>query len=77
MGIQDRDYYREDYAEKNRMHYRARNATYTAAPVSSTTEVSKVQRIAEDRRSGWLAFWGKIALVVTAAVAFILFKRYS
>jgi len=28
MGLEDRDYYREDYAKKNGMRYNARNATY-------------------------------------------------
>ena len=31
MGMQDRDYYREDYAKKNGMVYDSRNATYAAA----------------------------------------------
>lgn len=32
MGIQDRDYYREDYARKNGMRYNKRSATYRADP---------------------------------------------
>lgn len=31
MSIEDRDYYRDDYAKKNGMHYNARNATYSRA----------------------------------------------
>lgn len=31
MGIEDRDYYRENYAKKSGMHYNARNATYSRA----------------------------------------------
>ena len=30
MGLEDRDYYRENYAKKHGMHYNARNATYSA-----------------------------------------------
>lgn len=29
MGIEDRDYYREDYAQKNGMQYNSRNGTYS------------------------------------------------
>ncbi|GKS89108.1 hypothetical protein [Acidovorax sp. SUPP2539] len=31
MGIEDRDYYRQDYARKNGMRYNERNATYSAS----------------------------------------------
>lgn len=38
MGIEDRDYYRENYAKKNGMHYNARNATYSRSGEGSSRE---------------------------------------
>lgn len=32
MGLEDRDYYRENYAKKHGMRYNARNATYADDP---------------------------------------------
>ncbi len=38
MGLEDRDYYREDYAKKNGMHYNATKGTYSSAEQAHVPE---------------------------------------
>ncbi|MGD9773205.1 hypothetical protein [Diaphorobacter sp.] len=50
MGIQDRDYYREDYAQKNGKRYDKRTATYRAAGDVLRTAVQAAE---QSNASSW------------------------
>lgn len=66
MGMHDRDWYREDYAQKNGMVYNKRTATY-----SSARRFAKgIKRQAIER-----PFLFKLALYVLALVAIVVAKR--
>lgn len=60
MGLEDRDYYREDYAKKNGMRYNGRNATYSKA--------SRMQAVEEPIRNSGHEFSFLAKLVITLCV---------
>lgn len=77
MGIQDRDWYREDYASKNGLRYNRRNATYSAQ--DQPVVVPESAENTEPPPSGKASPHWSLQLVVwlLAAAAFAAFYRYS
>lgn len=67
MGIQDRDYYRKDYARKNGMRYNERNATYSKL---------RVRPVVERRASNEIGLVGKILVSLAVAVFCAAVWRY-
>ncbi len=86
MGLQDRDWYREETAAKNGMRYNKSNATYSAAdkvvrPSIRIVEVPPYNRFraVEEMRERNRKRWSLIILVccsvVSLTVAALLFMR--
>lgn len=73
MGLEDRDYYRDDYAKKNGMRYNAKNGTYRKAPdyqEQASGSSSPVQPANE------FSFIGKLAITVCVFLGAALAYRY-
>lgn len=71
MGLEDRDYYREDYAKKNGMRYNARNATYRKTPgIQSNDELTRKPAAHE------FSLIAKIAITFCVLLGAALIYRY-
>lgn len=93
MGIEDRDWYREESAKKNGMFYNKKNATYSSADSwfnpkgfrrtpSRTIKSSPFDGVPVDRRgpppmSPAVKFWVSVATVAICAFIFVVFKIIS
>lgn len=86
MGLEDRDWYREETAAKNGLRYNKRNATYSAAEKVLQSSMRNVEaqpynrfRAVEELRQRNRQRWNMIVLVCCAAaslfVAVLLFMR--
>ena len=86
MGIQDRDWYREEMAAKNGMRYNKRNATYSPVDKILHSSIRDVEvppynrfRAVEEMRERNRKRWSLIILVccslVSLTVAALLFMR--
>lgn len=84
MGIEDRDWYREETARKNGMRYNARNATYSAAQqvVQSAQRnfdrgerFSAVERMRASNRRRWRLIFLVLCAAASLAFAVLFFMR--
>lgn len=85
MGIEDRDWYREEHARKNGMRYNTKNATYSAArpwarSVSTTPHKHSRFSVLEKKRAENRKAWGfnffKLAVFLLLVVVLrLLLKR--
>lgn len=76
MGIEDRDWYREETAKKNGLRYNKKNATYSAAAhvVNSSMRNSSIKSPPAATSWHWslqLALWLVIVLLVVVLVRFL------
>lgn len=67
MGIQDRDYYRENFAKNQGMHYDARTARYVRASLARITFASRDVPGADWHWSLKLIVWLALAALLLAA----------
>lgn len=85
MGIEDRDWYREEHARKNDMRYNTKNATYSPArrwvrSVSSTAHkhdrFSALAKKRSENRRTWASHFVKLCVFLCLVVVLrLLFKR--
>ncbi len=73
MGIEDRDWYREETAKKNGMRYNKKNATYSAAAhvVNSSMRNANIKSLPPAPGWHWslqFALWLAIVLLVVLLV---------
>lgn len=71
MGIEDRDYYRDDYARKNGMRYNARNATYRRHVIMDRRNAKP-----DGLRPNEFGFVGKLLISLAVAVICAAVWRY-
>ncbi len=71
MGIEDRDYFRDDYARKNGMRYNARNSTYTKKVITDRVESGP-----EHLPPNEFGFVGKLLISLAVAVICAAVWRY-
>jgi len=74
MGIQDRDYYREDYAKKNGMRYDASRATYSTAQQTQAPESVRYQQEPKKKATFMDKFLWVMGLVLGTCVYFGYFR---
>lgn len=82
MGIEDRDYYREDYAKKNGMRYDARTATYSSRKKTGHGEragfgVSEVDRQRAKHAKAWRSNFIKLMVILAVIAAAVAAKRWA
>ena len=86
MGLEDRDWYREEIAARNGRRYNKRNATYSAAEEVVTSSLRNVEvhphnrfraveELRERNRKRWRLLLHICFAVVFLAVTVLLFMR--
>ena len=74
MGLEDRDYYREDYAKKNGMRYYATKGTYSAAQQSRVPEPAHDQHEPKKKSTFMDKFLWVMGLVIGTCLYFGYFR---
>ncbi|MGW8423830.1 hypothetical protein [Comamonas sp. HJ-2] len=74
MGLEDRDYYRDDYAKKNGMRYSATKGTYSAAQQPRVSEPVHEQREPKKKATFMDKFLWVMGLVLGTCVYFGYFR---
>lgn len=86
MGLEDRDWYREETAAKNGLRYNKRNATYSAAEKVLQSSMRNfeaqpynrfraVEELRQRNRQRWSLIVFVCCAVVSLSVAVLLFMR--
>ena len=84
MGIEERDWYREEHARKNGMRYNVKNATYSAARKATHSKRptlenhrprSAVERMRAENRKVWAANLWKLYVLALCLVALLVILR--
>lgn len=74
MGLEDRDYYREDYAKKNGMKYNPRNATYRSAQQNQDIPARRDEP--QSPEANEYSFIGKFVMTVIVLSCAAMAYRY-
>lgn len=84
MGLEDRDWYREETARKSGMRYNSKNATYSAAQhvlnsaqrsLDQGGRFTAVERMRSSNRKRWQLVFLVLCAIVSLAFAALLFLR--